>query len=308
MIKNIKIGLKLNLLLAAILLAIILATSLVLSKILGSYAEKIVVDKALLAIETMNSVRQYTSSQIQPELASRLESEEMFLPQTVPAYSAREVFENLRQNDKYNQFFYKEATLNPTNLRDKADRFETEIVQSFREEVEPENTNIANVQKFGFRTIPGGKLFYIARPLAIKEESCLRCHSTPERAPASQITTYGNQGGFGWKMNEIVGAQIVSIPASQVVKEAQNLRWLVINQVFVFLLIGVVLLNIFLKFTITNPINKMSSLSRKLSTGDFNVKFEHKSNDEIGVLSRSLDRLKISLKMAMDMIENKSPK
>ena len=304
MIKNLKIGFKLNLLLGGILLGVILVTSLALSKILGSYAEKIVADKALLTIETMNSVRQYTSDRIEPELASRLETEELFLPQTVPAYSAREVFENLRQNDRYEDFFYKEAVLNPTNPRDKADEFETEIIRSFEEKINPVNTNMANVQKYGFRTIPGGKIFYIARPIAIKEESCLRCHSVPKNAPASQIASYGNEGGFGWKLNEILGAQIVSIPASKVEKEAKDLRWLVISIVLIFLLIGVVLLNIFLKSTITDPIDKMSSLSRKLSMGDFDVEFEHKSKDEIGVLSRSLDRLKISLKMAMDMIEN----
>lgn len=304
MIKNIKIGLKLNLLLGAILLAIVLVTSLALASILGNYAEKIVADKALLAIETMNSVRQYTSSQIQPELSSRLETEELFLPQTVPAYSAREVFENLRQNGEYNQFIYKEAVLNPTNPRDKADLFETEIIQSFRQEVDPTSTNMNNVQNYGFRTIPAGKLFYIARPLVIRQESCLRCHSTPENAPRSQIMSYGDRGGFGWQLNEIIGAQMIFIPASKVVEEAKSMRWIVISIVLAFLLIEVILLNMFLKFIITNPINKISFLSNKLSMGDFNVEFKHKNNDEIGILSRSLNRLKISLKLAMDMIEN----
>lgn len=307
MIKNIKLGLKLNLLLGAILLGLTIATSLILSQILENYAEQIVADKASLLIETMNSVREYTSSQINPELSSRLETEKLFLPQTVPAYSAREVFENLRDNEQYNQFFYKEATLNPTNLRDRADAFEAQIVQSFRQEAESGNSTNNNGQKRGFRTIPGGNLFYIARPLEIKKESCLRCHGIPENAPASQLATYGRNNGFGWKMNEIVGAQIISVPASEVVKQAKNLRWLVIGRVFMFLLVGVILLNIFLKFTITDPINKMSSLSKNLSTGDFSVEFKHQSNDEIGILARSLNRLKVSLKMAMEMIENKPP-
>ena len=51
----------------------------------------------------------------------------------------------------------------------------------------------------------------------------------------------------------------------------------------------------------------MSSLSKNLSTGDFSVEFEHKNNDEIGILARSLNRLKVSLKMAMEMIEDKPP-
>ncbi len=308
MFRNINLGTKLNLLLGIILLVLTLTISLILSNILQNYAEQIVTDRASLLIETMNSVRQYTSTQVNPELASRLETEKFFIPQTVPAYSAREVFENFRSNEEYSQFFYKEATLNPTNLRDKADKFETKIIESFRDNSNSAGLKMVDLQQHGFHTIPGGELFYIARPLAIKQESCLRCHSIPKNAPASQIATYGTDNGFGWKMNEIVGAQIISVPASQVVKQAQNLRWLVLGRVSIFLVLGIILLNIFLKFTITDPINKMSSQSKNLSTGDFSVEFKHKSNDEIGILARSLNRLKVSLKMAMEMIENQSPK
>ena len=306
MMKNIKLSFKLNLLLGTVVLMLTIAVSLILSGILENYAEQIVADQASLLIETMNSVRHYTNTQIKPELEPRLETDRLFLPQTVPAYSAREVFEQLRSNEKYNQFFYKEATLNPTNLRDKADKLETEIVQSFREKSKSSEQKTGDIQKHDFRTIPGGDLFYIARPIEIKQESCLRCHGVPEDAPASQIATYGKDNGFGWKMNEIVGAQIVSVPASRVFEQAQKLRWLVIENVFIFLLLGIVLLNLFLKFTITDPINKMSFLSKKLSTGDFDVEFERKSNDEIGILASSLNRLKVSLKIAMEMIENKT--
>ena len=131
MFKNINLGLKLNLLLSIILLVLTLTISSILSRILQNYAEQIVTDRASLLIETMNSVRQYTSTQVNPELASRLETEKLFIPQTVPAYSAREIFENLRSNEEYSQFFYKEATLNPTNLRDKADKFETNNYRVF---------------------------------------------------------------------------------------------------------------------------------------------------------------------------------
>lgn len=308
MLKNIKLGIKLNILLGAFLLLATIIISLVLSRILQNYAEDMVAQKAFLLIETMNSVRQYTSNQIDPELSDRLETEQFFIPQTVPAYSAREVFENLRDNEEYEQFFYKEATLNPTNLRDKADKFETKIVESFRNNNVVEDGKVANLQTSGFRTIPGGKLFYIARPLAIKDESCLRCHSIPENAPPSQIATYGSDRGFGWQMNEIVGAQIISVPASEVIEQARNLSWLVIRNILLFIVAGIVLLNIFLKLTVIDPINKMSSLSKKLSTGDFNVEFEQENNDEIGVLARSLNRLKVSLKMAMEMIEEQLPR
>lgn len=297
MLRNFNLSTKLNLLLAGILLALIVTIGLVLSRVLQSYAEQVVTERALLLMETMSSVRNYTNTQVKPELAARLETEPLFLPQTIPAYSAREVFEHLRTNDKYNSYFYKEATLNPTNLRDKADEFETEIVNAFRDN--------RKQQTQGFRSIPGGDIFYIARPLKIEQQSCLSCHGIPEDAPASQIATYGSDRGFGWQLNEIVGAQMISVPASQVIQDARNLRYLVVGTVVVLLLLAIALLNFFLKFTITDPINKMSSLSKKLSTGDMEVEFEQKSKDEIGILAASLNRLKISLKMAMDMLDQK---
>lgn len=297
MYKNLKLRLKLNLLLAAILLFLSIAMGLILSSVLQNYAEQVIVDQASLLMATMNSIRNYTSTQINPELSARLETEEIFLPQTVPAYSAREVFEHLRSEEQYNQFFYKEATLNPTNVRDRADQFETEIVQSFK------NSSIKQQQ--GFRSIPGGEIFYIARPLKIEKESCLRCHSVPSAAPASLVASYGSDNGFGWKLNEIVGAQIISVPSSQVLAAAQKLRYLVLGKVLIFLLLASILLNLFLKLTVTDPLKKMSHASKELSTGNMEIEFEQKTNDEIGILAASLNRLKVSLKMAMEMLENK---
>jgi HAMP domain-containing protein len=297
MYKNLKLRLKLNILLAGILLFLTVTMGLILSSVLQNYAEQVIVDQASILMATMNSIRNYTSTQINPELSARLETEPIFLPQTVPAYSAREVFEHLRSEEQYNQFFYKEATLNPTNVRDRADQFETEIIQSFK--------NSSSKQQQGFRSIPGGEIFYIARPLKIEKESCLRCHSLPTTAPASLVASYGSDNGFGWKLNEIVGAQIISVPSSQVLEAAQKLRYLLISKVIIFLLLASILLNLFLKFTITDPLKKMSHASKQLSTGNMEIEFEQKTNDEIGILAASLNRLKVSLKMAMDMLENK---
>ncbi len=297
MYKNLKLGLKLNILLAIILLFLTVISGLILSRVLQNYAQQVIVDRASMLMETMNSIRNYTSTQINPELSSRLEIEEVFLPQTVPAYSAREVFEDLRSQEQYSQFFYKEATLNPTNIRDKADQFETEVINSFKNDLEE--------QKQGFRSIPGGEIFYIARPLKITKESCLRCHSDPKIAPASLISSYGSDNGFGWKLNEIVGAQVISVPSSQVLNAARKLRYLVMSKIIIFLFLASILLNLFLKFTITDPLKKMSHSSKQLSMGDMNMEFEQKTNDEIGILAASLNRLKVSLKMAMDMLDNK---
>ena len=295
-LKNLKLGAKLNLILISIMVSAIAVCGVLLSQILERKIEQEVADKAFLIIETMNSVRNYTSSQVKPELAERLVSEEYFIPETVPAYSAREVFEDLRTQPEYENFFYKEATLNPTNLRDKADPFETKITRQFRQDK-------LLKQKTGFRSDGGNKFYYIARPLEIKKASCLECHDTPEKAPANLVSTYGNEHGFGWKLNEIVASQIVSVPAIKVYQAANQLKLLVLSIVATIFLVAIALINLFLKISIIQPIKKMAVLSNEISTGDLDREFSHDSNDEIGIFARSLNRMVQSLKMALEMIE-----
>lgn len=290
-----KLSEKLNLILLVIILIVIGINGLVLSQVLQKNAEREVASNAALLIETMGAVRDYTSNQVNPELASRLETEDQFLPQTVPGYSAREVFENLRKREQYNDFFYKEATLNPTNLRDKADKFESTVVEQFRQQ-----PNLKELS--GFRSFAGGDIFYVARPIPVSKQSCLRCHSTPEAAPKSQLTTYGRDNGFNWKLNEIVGAKIVSVPSSKVLADARRLQILVIGILAVGFLIALVILNLFLRFSIIKPIMDMSQWSKQVSTGNMHAEFEHPAKDEIGILANSVNRLKVSLEMAMNML------
>jgi hypothetical protein len=203
MIYKLRKGKQINILLLCLSIVGLFICGVSITNALNVQAEDHINAKANLLMQTMLSVRNYTSVQVNPELAQRLETESRFLPQTVPGYSAREVFEDMRKNPEYKEYFYKEATLNPTNLRDKADDFETKLVKEFRS-----NPNLREVK--GYRS---NGLFYTAKPLTITKASCLRCHSTPDRAPKSQIASYGSTNGFGWKLNEIVGAQVVTVSA-----------------------------------------------------------------------------------------------
>ena len=128
-----------------------------------------------------------------------------FHPQSVPAFAATEIFTYLR--GKYSEYFYKEATLNPTNPRDRAADWEADIVNQFR-------NNPALPEFIGTRDTPAGAALYLARPIKVGNASCLTCHSTPDKAPPEMIKLYGTANGFGWTMNEVIGAQVVSVPMS----------------------------------------------------------------------------------------------
>ncbi|MBD2679578.1 MULTISPECIES: DUF3365 domain-containing protein [Nostoc] len=294
MLKNLNLKQKFTILLLVILTFGLSLSGFALSSLLRENAKQDISSTALMLMQTMSSVRKYTSTQVNPELADKLVTE--FLPQSVPAYSAREVFEILRKTPDYRDFFYKEATLNPTNLRDKADGFETEVVEKFRNK--PDLKEVS-----GFRSIPGGDIFYVARPLPISEESCLKCHSVPEAAPQSMITLYGTANGFGWKLNEIVGAQIISVPANNVINKANQSSLLIVLIVSTIFIATILLVNFFLNRQVVMPLKRMTRIAEEVSTGHLEVEFEQMSNDEIGNLARAFKRMQLSLEMAMKRIK-----
>ena len=158
----------------------------------------------------------------------------------------------------------------------------------------------------GFRSLPGGDIFYIARPLAVTEESCLVCHSTVDAAPSSMIQRYGTAHGFGWKLNEIIGAQIISVPAERVIKKAHKSSVVIIGIVSIVFVAVIVLVNMFLNRQIVRPLKRITRMAEEVSTGHMEVDFDQVSNDEIGHLARAFKRMKLSLEMAMKRLKSHS--
>ncbi|WP_245422134.1 Tll0287-like domain-containing protein [Alsobacter soli] len=239
------------------------------------------------------SVRRYTSEEIQPLLADQ--SSLQFLPQTIPSFSAQTAFRNFR--DFYPQFFYKEAALNPTNPADLAKDWERDIINRLR--ADPQLDKDVSI-----RTTDTGAHYTVTYPLVIKSASCLECHSTPEKAPPSMVALYGPKNGFGWKLNETIGAQIISVPMS--VAESRiwrNLALFVGASAIVFLFL-MALLNVMLNRYVISPVMRMAKTAEAVSMGDASVpEFEYAGSDEIASLSRSFNRMRRSLDSAMSMLD-----
>ncbi|MEL6460738.1 MAG: DUF3365 domain-containing protein [Cyanobacteria bacterium J06621_15] len=292
-----KIGARVTLNLIIVFAVGILISGIALSNVLDRKAKGEVDSKALALMEMNNSIRNYTNEQVQPLLLPKVETEDEFIPESIPAFSVREVFEIFRNNPEYASFLYKDATLDPTNLRDKADNFETKIVNKFK--------NSDKKTLSGYRTISGTKLYYTARPFSITNESCLECHSTPERAPKSQIATYGAENGFGWKLNEILGSQIVYVPAENILANARNSFFLITGVVTMIFAVVIILINLLLKSTVLQRIKTIASVAEQVSVGNMNASFGKQNQDEIGDLAEAFNRMKYSLEIAMNMINKK---
>lgn len=230
---------KFNLILGLVFGAGLAIAAVVSHGVLQDGARDDVLRQARLMMEAMRSARDYTTRQIKPLLVTQQEHQRSFLPQTVPAFAATENFDYLRAS--YPDYAYKEAALNPTNPRDRAVDWEADIINSFR------NHPAGAKELVGERDTPMGRSLYLARPIQANPP-CLECHSLPRVAPAAMIRRYGSNNGFGWQPNEIIGAQIVSVPMALPIRmAAASFRTLLIDLAAIFvaslILLDVVLLS-----------------------------------------------------------------
>jgi len=269
------------------------AASAVTDYLLRQDAREETLQTARMLMEAASAARSYTSNQILPLLETQLQT--AFLPQSIPSYAATE---NLNQLIKsHPDFSYKEATLNPTNPRDRAADWEADVVNTLR-------AKPALKELVGERVTATGPVLYVARPLQITNGACLSCHSVPNNAPKTMIDIYGPNNGFGWKLMEIIGAQVVSVPMDVPLQRAKIiLRTYMLSMlgIFVFLFIA---LNVMVHLFVTRRIVQMSRLADQVSLGKFSAEeLDVKGNDELSMLARSFSRMRTSLASAMKMLD-----
>jgi len=243
-------------------------------------------------METAMAVRGYTIDEIKPHLDPMLGK--VFLPQSVPAYAAVETFGRLRE--KFPEFSYREATLNPTNPRNLSQPWESEIIGQFK---------AGGMQEVvGERMGENGLSLYIARPIQIKNPACLACHDTPQAAPVSLRARYGDANGFGWKLNEVVGAQIVTVPSGLAVQNARHAFWAFSAVLAGLFLALFVVLNLMLSHMVVQPILRVASLSDEISKGNLDLpEFEEAGAAEIRQLHASFNRMRRSIEKAMKVVQ-----
>jgi HAMP domain-containing protein len=259
------------------------------------HAREEALDMARLMMAKALSVREYTDREIGPLLVEQMRT--TFIPNSVPSYAAQTTFGAVRQN--YPDFRYKEAALNPTNPADRATDWEADIINGFRGD--PQRTELVLE-----REAAAGRELVLARPLVVRSERCLTCHSRPEVAPAPMLAVYGSANGFGWRLNETIGAQVVSVPLSGPFQRAMRETYVFVGALAVIFTIMLGLLNLLLGTSVLRPLKRLSQVAEQASLGDLDSpSYEHPARDEVGTLSKAFERLRRSLQSALRMLETR---
>jgi protein-histidine pros-kinase len=292
--KKFSLAVKFNLVFLAVAVVGFAASSVVTNALLVDNAREETLQNARLLMQASAAAGNYTSAHVVPLLENRLKFE--FLPEAVPTFAAIEHLNELLK--AYPDYSYKQATLNPTNPRNLANDWERPLVKQLRAD-----PGVAEL--VGERATPAGRALYIAKPITIGNAACLACHSTPDAAPKTMTDIYGSANGFGWKLHETVGAQIVSVPMTVPLERATTLlhtyMWSLLG-IFAFLFVA---LNVTVHLFVTRRVSRLSRIADEVSLGRFDAAaFDIRDGDELAQLAQSFDRMRTSLASAMKMLDD----
>ena len=116
--------------------------------------------------------------------------------------------------------------------------------------------------------------------------------------------TYGTVNGFGWQLNETIGAQIVSVPMEVPLRLAHDAYVSFLVVLFTIFTVVFVVLNLLLHYLVLAPVKKVTAIADAVSLGGEDVEIYVKpGKDEISSLSASFNRMRESLKQAMEMLK-----
>jgi protein-histidine pros-kinase len=257
-------------------------------------ARREVLAQAELMVAGTRAVRDYTADDLSPLLQQNPHHKVRFLAETIPFFAATTTFNMVRKS--YPEYSYKEATLNPTNPEDRASDWEADVIRGLRDHPEQQ-------QVVGERDTPSGQALFLAHPIKV-DPPCLECHSVPSAAPHAMLTVYGSANGFGWKPNEIVGAQIISVPMSVPVAIANQAFRSLVVALLLTLLLAILALDAGVYWLVIRPLRIVSDSGDRISKGDKNVPpLVVSGKDEIASVIESFNRMRVSLTKALAMLE-----
>jgi HAMP domain-containing protein len=268
------------------------AAAVVLHRVFIDQAREQVMQNARIMMTAANAIRTYTADDLVPLLP--MQHDGKFVAETVPAFAAQTNFKDVQA--AFAGYTYREPALNPTNPIDRAQDWEADIIREFRNEAHEKELVVE-------RDTPLGRTLNLARPVTA-EQACLLCHSTVAAAPAVLIQTYGSANGFGWKLNDTIAAQIVSVPMEVPLAAARHTYITFLIVLVVMFAVIFLILNLLLHYLVITPVKRVSAMADAVSLGDETIEpYIKPGKDEISSLSVSFNRMRESLNHAMAMIK-----
>jgi HAMP domain-containing protein len=155
----------------------------------------------------------------------------------------------------------------------------------------------------GVHDVDQGKVFYLAHPIRIEDPQCLTCHSTPDRAPPAMLARFGTVNGFGWRMHDTVGMEILTVPLTEQLRGTLQLVLFLAGGLLLIFVVAYVTLSIVFDSALVRPLSALASAADAASqTGEPELHAPRSAVREIRVLAEALERMRLSMTKAISAL------
>ncbi len=262
------------------------------------FKKKELMREANIVLVAEKAARDYTSQSLRPAVLKAVPKKFVIQGESA-TFVAMGIAKRIRKF--LPDYIFAEPTLNPLNLENLATPFERTVISKFK--ANPQIKSITGFHK---------SYFYVMKPV-IAQKGCMICHGTlseiPPNIKTALFTRYGDTPGhihgFNWKVGHVVGTISVFVPTKYINEAAIKNTIIIAIAIFGLPFIALLIALYFINKAIIKPIHKMTNLAEDVSMGKSTADFDISSNDEIGALAKSFNRLKRSYLKAIEMLTHK---
>jgi HAMP domain-containing protein len=257
--------------------------------------------KAQLILDRNLAIHTYFSHTLKPkvfELTDPIRTPNYFEPAWMSSTFAVRQIDKIFKSINNEKYYYKECAINARSPENEADEFEKEFIEEL-------NTNPKLEYRSLIRNLNNEYFFVTLRRGEVLEESCLRCHSTPDKAPKGLVDTYGPERSFNRSANEVVSAISIQVPLSAAYAKA-DLFSKHLSKIFVIVLLIIFTVQYFIhRFLILKPITKLKNKALSISKNEalLGEEISLPASREFEELTTAFNTMSLNLRFHMDNLE-----
>lgn len=272
----------------------------------GIYTYKTEIDKAVytteekvnVAIIFSDSAREYVRKTLRPLLFDFLSKakgcvqEDFILEGQSSSFFTASIFNMV--NEKMPDFQLRQVAFRPINPKNEPKPEEAKIINFMRATNKKEYSGVVEIN---------GQRYFVHAYGKVAEAGCMQCHYKREGMPKTLIAKYNPPYDPNWKVGELVGAVMVSVPFEAIILRAQ-LNGLIKGLAVFGIFLGItVFILIALDRLVFKPVEELQRKAEEIAKGNVDEPIEVRSDDEIGRLAESFERMRVSIKKVMDLLK-----
>lgn len=257
----------------------------------------------ILAAEAL-AVHTYFSEELKPDvfaMSDEFREPAYFEPSWMSStYAVRELNVRFRALVP-GEYYYKEAAINARSPLNEATGYEAEFLRAL-------NTDPDLVEDERVRTVAGEPQYVLLRKAETITETCLRCHSTPDAAPAGLVAIYGGERSFGRQVGEVASAISVRIPLEAEFARADQLAAKVTLYIIATLVVVLLVMYGFVRQQALVPLARLRSFASGIGEGSvpLGARVQESGPEEFVELAGALNRMSGQLEDQVEEISNQS--